>query len=126
MTQGRGLMPDGTSRFSCGGKSLYHFMGVSSFSEYTVVAQISVCKVHIVYIASVYSPFSDRVGLLLHNIPSLGVLMKSIGAVFYDRMPFLASTTYILKYIFITTIGTRQKYKTLIDFHIPVAQISRP
>ena len=34
------------------------------------------------YISSVYSPFSDRVGLALHNIPSSGVLMKSIGAKF--------------------------------------------
>ena len=34
----------------------------------------------VIYISSVYSPFSDRVGLRLHNIPSSGVLMKSIGA----------------------------------------------
>ncbi|CAK5025879.1 unnamed protein product [Meloidogyne enterolobii] len=38
-------MPDGTSRFSCKGKTIYHFMGVSSFSEYTVCAEISVCKI---------------------------------------------------------------------------------
>ena len=38
-------MPDGTSRFSCKGKQLFHFMGCSSFSEYTVVADISVAKV---------------------------------------------------------------------------------
>ena len=38
-------MPDGTARFSCKGKTLYHFMGTSTFSEYTVVADISVCKV---------------------------------------------------------------------------------
>lgn len=44
-TQGRGLMPDGTSRFTCQGKSLFHFMGTSTFSEYTVVAEISLCKV---------------------------------------------------------------------------------
>ena len=36
----------------------------------------------LIYISSVYSPFSDRVGLPLHNIPSSGVLMKSIGAEF--------------------------------------------
>ena len=35
---------------------------------------------------SVYSSFSDRVGLPLHNIPSSGVLMKNIGAEFYDLM----------------------------------------
>jgi Zn-dependent alcohol dehydrogenase len=43
--QGQGLMPDGTTRFMCKGKSLYHFMGCSTFSEYTVVAEISIAKV---------------------------------------------------------------------------------
>ncbi|EAR92957.1 S-(hydroxymethyl)glutathione dehydrogenase/class III alcohol dehydrogenase (macronuclear) [Tetrahymena thermophila SB210] len=43
--QGKGLMPDGTSRFSKDGKTIYHFMGCSSFSEYTVVAEISCAKV---------------------------------------------------------------------------------
>jgi S-(hydroxymethyl)glutathione dehydrogenase/alcohol dehydrogenase len=45
MTQGRGQMPDGSSRFSCKGKQLFHFMGCSTFSEYTVVAEISLCKI---------------------------------------------------------------------------------
>ncbi|CAH0552691.1 unnamed protein product [Brassicogethes aeneus] len=45
VTQGQGVMPDGTSRFTCNGKQLYHFMGTSTFSEYTVVADISVSKV---------------------------------------------------------------------------------
>jgi len=44
-TQGRGLMPDGTSRFTCNGKQIYHFMGCSTMSEYTVLAEISVAKV---------------------------------------------------------------------------------
>ncbi|KAL1139993.1 hypothetical protein AAG570_006970, partial [Ranatra chinensis] len=44
-TQGKGVMPDGTSRFSCNGKQLFHFMGCSTFSEYTVVAEISVTKI---------------------------------------------------------------------------------
>ena len=44
-TQGAGMMPDGTSRFTCNGKQLFHFMGTSTFSEYTVVAEISVAKV---------------------------------------------------------------------------------
>lgn len=43
--QGRGVMPDGTSRLSCNGKMLHHFMGCSTFSEYTVVADISVAKI---------------------------------------------------------------------------------
>jgi len=46
VTQGRGLLPDGTSRFTCKGKQLFHFMGCSTFSEYTVVADISVAKVN--------------------------------------------------------------------------------
>lgn len=44
-TQGNGVMPDGTTRFTCKGKEVFHFMGCSTFSEYTVVASISVCKV---------------------------------------------------------------------------------
>jgi len=44
-TQGKGVMPDGTSRFKCNGNPVYHFMGCSTFSEYTVVAEISVAKV---------------------------------------------------------------------------------
>ena len=46
-TQGQGLMPDGTSRFSINGQTIYHFMGCSTFSEYTVVSEISCAKVHI-------------------------------------------------------------------------------
>ena len=45
-TQGQGLMPDGSSRFSCGGKSLYHYMGTSTFSEYTVLPEIALAKVN--------------------------------------------------------------------------------
>jgi len=44
-TQGRGVMPDGTSRFKCKGKELLHFMGTSTFSQYTVVADISVVAI---------------------------------------------------------------------------------
>lgn len=44
-TQGKGLMPDGTVRFRCNGKDIFHFMGISSFSEYTVCAEVSVAKV---------------------------------------------------------------------------------
>ena len=45
-TQGRGLMPDGTSRFSMNGKPIYHYMGTSTFSEYTVVPEVSVAVVN--------------------------------------------------------------------------------
>lgn len=44
-TQGQGLMPDGTSRFSLEGKTLHHYMGCSTFSEYTVLPEISLAKV---------------------------------------------------------------------------------
>jgi len=45
-TQGQGLMPDGTTRFSLDGKPLYHYMGTSTFSEYTVVPEIALAKVN--------------------------------------------------------------------------------
>jgi S-(hydroxymethyl)glutathione dehydrogenase/alcohol dehydrogenase len=44
-TQGKGLMPDGTSRFSKNGKPIFHYMGTSTFSEYTVLPEISVAKI---------------------------------------------------------------------------------
>ncbi|MGE3150175.1 MAG: alcohol dehydrogenase catalytic domain-containing protein, partial [Pseudorhodoplanes sp.] len=44
-TQGQGLMPDGTSRFSIGGKKLYHYMGTSTFANYTVLPEIAVAKI---------------------------------------------------------------------------------
>ena len=44
-TQGKGVMPDGTSRFKARGKELLHFMGTSTFSQYTVVADISVVAI---------------------------------------------------------------------------------
>ncbi len=45
VTQGQGLMPDGTSRFSINGETLYHYMGTSTFSEYSVMPEISVAKI---------------------------------------------------------------------------------
>ena len=44
-TQGKGLMPDGTSRFSKGGKTIHHFMGTSTFATHTVLPEIAVAKV---------------------------------------------------------------------------------
>ena len=44
-TQGQGLMPDGTTRFSCRGQELFHFMGTSCFSQYTVLPEVSVAKI---------------------------------------------------------------------------------
>jgi S-(hydroxymethyl)glutathione dehydrogenase/alcohol dehydrogenase len=45
VTQGQGLMPDGTSRFSLGGRKLHHYMGTSTFANYTVVPEISLAKI---------------------------------------------------------------------------------
>ncbi len=45
-TQGKGLMPDGTSRFSLNGEPIFHYMGTSTFSEYTVLPEISLAKVN--------------------------------------------------------------------------------
>ncbi|KAF8138673.1 chaperonin 10-like protein [Boletus edulis] len=45
-TQGQGLMPDSTSRFTCRGQPVHHFMGTSTFSQYTVVADVSVVAVN--------------------------------------------------------------------------------
>ena len=45
-TQGRGLMPDGTSRFSLNGKQILHYMGKSTFSEYTVMPEIALAKIN--------------------------------------------------------------------------------
>ncbi|NVD36331.1 S-(hydroxymethyl)glutathione dehydrogenase/class III alcohol dehydrogenase [Marinobacter lutaoensis] len=45
-TQGKGLMPDGTTRFYKDGKPIYHYMGCSTFSEYTVLPEISLAKIN--------------------------------------------------------------------------------
>jgi S-(hydroxymethyl)glutathione dehydrogenase / alcohol dehydrogenase len=45
VTQGKGLMPDGSSRFSLDGKPLYHYMGTSTFANYTVVPEIALAKI---------------------------------------------------------------------------------
>ena len=45
-TQGKGLMPDGTSRFSINGKPILHYMGCSTFSEYTVLPEIALAKIN--------------------------------------------------------------------------------
>ena len=46
VTQGQGLMPDGTSRFSLNGETVYHYMGTSTFSEYSVMPEISIAKIN--------------------------------------------------------------------------------
>ncbi len=44
-TQGQGLMPDSTTRFSCSGEQVFHYMGTSTFSNFTVLPEIAVAKV---------------------------------------------------------------------------------
>jgi S-(hydroxymethyl)glutathione dehydrogenase/alcohol dehydrogenase len=45
VTQGQGVIPDGSSRFSLGGKKLFHYMGTSTFAHYTVVPEIALAKI---------------------------------------------------------------------------------
>src|SRR5271163_2065699 len=45
VTQGQGVMPDGTSRFSLGGQKLFHYMGTSTFANFTVLPEIAVAKI---------------------------------------------------------------------------------
>jgi len=65
-TQGKGLMPDGTVRFFKDGQPIYHYMGCSTFSEYTVVAEVSLAKIQ---------PEAD-----LHEICLLGCGVGIAGA----------------------------------------------
>ena len=44
-TQGRGVMPDGTSRFSCDGEPIFHYMGTSTFANFSVVPEIALAKI---------------------------------------------------------------------------------
>src|SRR6195952_1493887 len=44
-TQGKGLMPDGTSRFSCDGQPVFHYMGTSTFANFTVLPEIALAKI---------------------------------------------------------------------------------
>lgn len=67
-TQGKGLMPDGTTRFTKDGKPIYHYMGTSTFAEHTVLPEISVARI------SPSAPL-DKVCLLGCGIPT------GIGAV---------------------------------------------
>src|SRR5271157_4626940 len=44
-TQGRGVMPDGTSRFSCNGETVFHYMGTSTFANFSVAPEIALAKI---------------------------------------------------------------------------------
>jgi len=71
LTQGKGLMPDGTTRFSKNGKPIYHYMGTSTFAEYTVVPEISLAKI------DPKAPF-DKVCLLGCGVTTgIGAVLKT-------------------------------------------------
>ena len=72
-TQGRGVMPDGTSRFSFNGQTLYHYMGTSTFSEYTVVPEVSVARV------SDKAPLDKGVLLLVRSAQGSRFLVLQVG-----------------------------------------------
>lgn len=79
-TQGKGVMPDGTSRFTCKGKTIFHFMGTSTFAEYTVVAAISLAKVNEA------APL-DKVCLLGCGIPTgYGAALNTAKVSFHGMM----------------------------------------
>jgi len=81
-TQGQGLMPDGTSRFSMNGKTIYHYMGTSTFSEYTVLPEISVAKVREEAVLPEISVAKVREEAPLEKICLLGCgITTGIGAV---------------------------------------------
>ena len=60
-TQGQGLMPDGSSRFSVGGKKLHHYMGTSTFAQYTVLPEIALAKIREAFVHTVIAAFHQRV-----------------------------------------------------------------
>src|SRR5260370_11088250 len=59
-TQGTGLMPDGTSRFNHGGKPIHHYMGTSTFANYTVLPEIAVAKIREVAPVDKYCSIGGR------------------------------------------------------------------
>ena len=72
-TQGQGLMPDGTSRFSIGGDRLFHYMGTSTFSNHTVMPEIAAAKIR------EDAPF-DKVCLIGCGVTTgLGAVLNTAG-----------------------------------------------
>jgi S-(hydroxymethyl)glutathione dehydrogenase / alcohol dehydrogenase len=88
-TQGQGVMPDGTSRFSLEGKKLHHYMGTSTFSNFTVLPEIAVAKIR------EDAPF-DKVSQAFRSMPDATPAMVRVftasGCCFLD-LPHLAQPT---------------------------------
>jgi S-(hydroxymethyl)glutathione dehydrogenase/alcohol dehydrogenase len=87
-TQGQGLLPDGTSRFGYKGQTIYHYMGCSTFSNFTVLPEIAVAKVR------TDAPFEQTcyigcgvttgVGAVVHtakDTPGSTVIVFSLGGI---------------------------------------------
>jgi S-(hydroxymethyl)glutathione dehydrogenase/alcohol dehydrogenase len=84
-TQGKGLMPDGSSRFSQRGKPIFHYMGTSTFSEYTVLPEISLARI------AKDAPL-EKVCLLGCGVTTgIGAVINTAKVEPGARWPFLAS-----------------------------------
>src|SRR6201994_1199760 len=87
-TQGKGLMPDGTSRFSYKGQTIYHYMGCSTFSNYTVLPEIAVAKIRedapfekACYIGSGLTPGGGAVVNTAGVEPGANVVVFGLGGI---------------------------------------------
>jgi S-(hydroxymethyl)glutathione dehydrogenase/alcohol dehydrogenase len=87
-TQGRGVMPDGTSRLSCNGKQLHHYMGTSTFAECTVLPEIALAKVRkdapLDRICLLGCAVTTGIGAVLHTAkvePGASVAVFGLGGV---------------------------------------------
>src|SRR3569833_744460 len=87
-TQGKGLMPDGTSRFSIGGTRLHHYMGCSTFAQHTVLPEIALAKVRpaapfdkICYIGCGVTPGIGAVIYTAQVTPGANVVVFGLGGI---------------------------------------------
>jgi len=87
-TQGRGVMPDGTSRFSIGGDAIHHYMGTSTFASHTVLPEIAVAKVRadapFDRICYVGCGVTTGIGAVLHTArvePGASVVVFGLGGI---------------------------------------------
>lgn len=76
-THAFGLLTDGTPRFTCNGKPVYHFMACSAFSQYVVLPHMSVCKVCHMSVCK-FLPISDICSLLLKFWPIIDLYPRCI------------------------------------------------
>ena len=84
-TQGKGYMPDGTSRMTKDGKEIFHFMGCSTFAEYAVIAEISAAKIH---------PGADLYQMCLLGCGLVSSTPFGFTYQFYTRMTALVKSTF--------------------------------